>query len=172
MNELQFKDYFEKAVKTYSVSLVKIAFTYTKNIYDAEDIVQNIFLKLYEKQIEFDTDEHLKAWLIRCTINSCKDFLKCSWNKSRGDMPEDLSYMPFENRELIEAVLHLKKNYRIVIHLFYYESMSSKEIAEILGISISAVEKRLSRARKMLKEGLEKGDNIYEKTIQGLIWYA
>ena len=87
-------------------------------------------------------------------------------------MPEDLSYMPFENRELIEAVLHLKKNYRIVIHLFYYESMSSKEIAEILGISISAVEKRLSRARKMLKEGLEKGDNIYEKTIQGLIWYA
>lgn len=83
MNELQFKDYFEKAVKTYSVSLVKIAFTYTKNIYDAEDIVQNIFLKLYEKQIEFDTDEHLKAWLIRCTINSSKDFLKCSWNKSR-----------------------------------------------------------------------------------------
>ena len=86
-------------------------------------------------------------------------------------MPEDLSYMPFENRELIEAVLHLKKNYRIVIHLFYYESMSAKEISEILGISISAVEKRLSRARKMLKEELEKGDNIYEKTVQGFIWY-
>lgn len=88
MNELQFKNYFEKAVKTHSVSLVKIAFTYTKNIYDAEDIVQNTFLKLYEKQIEFDTNEHLKAWLIRCTINSSKDFLKSLWNKSRGICPK------------------------------------------------------------------------------------
>lgn len=170
MDNNDFEKIFISAVEKYTESLVKLAFTYTKNMYDAEDAVQNVFIKYYAKKPEFKSDEHLKAWLIRSVINQCKDFLKSSWYKSLfikyDDLSETLAEMPHitsEDSELIEAVLSLRPNYKSVIHLFYFEGYSIKETAKILNISESAAAKRLSRARNMIKEKLEKGKMKNEK---------
>lgn len=144
-------DMVERAVKDYTKTVVSISFTYTKNSCDAEDITQEVFLTLLKEEKEFESDEHLKAWLLRITINRCKNFLRSSWITKRTCMPDDLSYMPKNEQDLINIVLSLDKRYRIPIHLFYYEGYSIKEIAEILGEKSSTIGSRLERGRKKLK---------------------
>ncbi|MFC3747957.1 RNA polymerase sigma factor [Paenibacillus sp. GCM10012306] len=147
-----------RALDLYSQSMIKIAFTYLKNVADAEEVAQEVFLTYLQKRPAFENNEHEKAWLIRTTINKSKNMLKTGWFKSRNPVPEDLSYLPKEENEILQAVLALDKKYRIPIHLHYYEGYSIQEIAEIMGAKPATVGTWLARGRLLLKEkigGLE-----------------
>ncbi|WP_369688964.1 RNA polymerase sigma factor [Bacillus sp. FJAT-26390] len=147
-----------QALDLYSQSMIKIAFAYLKNIADAEEVAQEVFLTYLQKRPVFNSSEHEKAWLIRTTINKSKNMLKTGWFKSRNPVPEDLSYLPKEESEVLQAVLALDKKYRIPIHLHYYEGYSIQEIADILQSKPATVGTWLARGRLILKEkigGLE-----------------
>ncbi|MFE4713403.1 RNA polymerase sigma factor [Paenibacillus sp. NPDC056722] len=147
-----------RALDLYSQSMIKIAFTYLKNVADAEEVAQEVFLTYLQKRPAFENNEHEKAWLIRTTINKSKNMLKTGWFKSRNPVPEDLSYLPKEENEVLQAVLALDKKYRIPIHLHYYEGYSIQEIAEIMQAKPATVGTWLARGRLLLKEkigGLE-----------------
>jgi RNA polymerase sigma-70 factor (ECF subfamily) len=152
-----------QALDLYSQSMIKIAFAYLKNIADAEEVAQEVFLTYLQKRPVFENSEHEKAWLIRTTINKSKNMLKTGWFKSRNPVPEDLSYLPKEESEVLQAVLALDKKYRIPIHLHYYEGYSIQEIADILQSKPATVGTWLARGRLILKEkigGLENEEII------------
>ncbi len=142
-------------VVNYSKTITRVAFTYLKNISDAEDISQEVFLTYLRTQPIFQSVEHEKAWLIRITINKCKNHLKSPWFRNIFPVPEDLSYLPKEEDEALAAVLALDRKYRIPIHLHYYEGYTIEEIAEILDSKVGTVSSWLSRGRKILKKRLE-----------------
>ena len=151
---IDFNESVHKSILKYSNSIVRVAFAYVKNIADAEDIAQDTFLTYLDKKPIFESDEHEKAWLIRVTINKCKNFLKASWFKKRSQLTENLSYLPKEESDILYSVLELDKKYRIPIHLYYYEGYSINEIAKILDTKPSTVGTWLDRGRKILKEKL------------------
>ncbi|MFC4810163.1 RNA polymerase sigma factor [Paenibacillus sp. GCM10023250] len=148
----------QRALDRYSQSLIKIAFAYLKNIADAEEVAQDVFLAYLQKRPVFDSDEHEKAWLIRTAINKSKNMLKAGWFRNRVPVPEDLSYLPKEENEVLQAVLSLEKKYRIPIHLHYYEGYSIQEIAAIMQAKPATVGTWLARGRLLLRKkigGLE-----------------
>lgn len=153
-------DKVEKALTKYGDSLMRIAFTYTQNMEDARDIVQDVFLKFIVKSPRLDSDEHEKAWLIRVTINTCKNHLASAYRKNRAELREDISVFDKYSTGLTDAVNSLPTKYRIVIHLFYYEGYSQKEIAKIINLTESAVATRLQRGRNLLKAKI--GDDFFE----------
>lgn len=158
MNESRLSEYIEK----YHGTIFRTAYSYVKNREDAEDIVQEAFLRLYNSDKEFKADENVKAWLIRVSINLAKDMLKSTWLKGRTELDGDI---PYENKEesiMSDCIHKLKPEYCSVILLFYYEGYSVKEIAEILRVSPSLITTRLSRARKQLKAMLLK-EGYYEE---------
>ncbi len=137
-------------------TLYRLAYSYMKNADDSEDIIQEAFLKLYQTEQHFETDENVKAWLIRVTINLCKDALKSTWLKGRTELSSDITCNDKEESILGEYMNKLKPEYRAALLLFYFEGYSVKELAKICGISVSAATTRLSRARKQLKKLLLK----------------
>ena len=139
------------AVTKYSNTVVKTAFSYLKNTSDAEDITQEVFLVLMQKQPVFENEEHLKAWLIKVAVNKCKNHLKSGWFKNNTPITSDISYLPPEQNEILSAVLTLDIKYRLPIHLFYYEGYSIKEIAKIMKLPAATIGTRLDRGRKLLK---------------------
>ncbi len=146
--------------------LLKIAFTYTKSIQDAEDIVQDVFLTYLKKEPRFDGGENEKAWLIRVTINRSRDFIKSGWRKNKRELPDNYaaplnSDIEYESQALLDAVLALKEKYRLPIHFFYYEGYSIEKIAKIIRCKPATVGTRLSRGRQLLKKML--GGIYYEK---------
>ncbi|NBC70735.1 sigma-70 family RNA polymerase sigma factor [Paenibacillus sacheonensis] len=151
-NSYELNESVRKALELYSQSMIKIAFAYLKNTADAEEVTQEVFLAYLQKRPVFENSEHEKAWLIRTTINKSKNMLKTGWFKSRNPVPEDLSYLPREESEVLQAVLALDKKYRIPIHLHYYEGYSIQEIAEILQAKPATVGTWLARGRFLLKE--------------------
>ena len=145
---------FHKLISKYSARIIRIAFTYVKNMADAEDIAQDVFLAYLTANVLFLSEEHDKAWLIRVTVNKSKNYIKAHWFRERTPLPEDLSYLPEEENEALSAVLELDVKYRLPIHLFYYESYSLKEIADILHTNPATIGTRLARARAILKKKL------------------
>lgn len=158
MNEEELTCYIEK----YHSTIFRLSFGYVKNTQDAEDIVQDAFLRLYSSDTFFETDENVKAWLIRVAINLSKDLLKSHWFKRRAELSSDITADVREEEILSDYIKKLKPEYSAVLFLFYYEEYSTKEIAEICKISVSAVTTRLARARKQLKKLLLK-EGYYEK---------
>lgn len=151
-------EYIKYVLDTYSKMIVRLAFTYTKSLCDAEDIAQDVFVSLIEKNKTFENSEHEKAWLIRVTVNKSKNFMKSSWVKKTVPIDEAMTKTSEEKSDdILEEVLKMPEKYRTVIHLFYYEGYSINEIAEILGKSTGTIGTWLSRGRKILKERLEGG---------------
>lgn len=150
----------EVALNKYGDSLMYLAYSYTKNMDDAQDMVQDAFLKFMTKAPEFENDEHEKAWLIRVTINLCKNFLTSTYRKTQAELDENISVCDEYSTGLAEIVNSLPEKYRTVIHLFYYEGYSHKEISEILNITETAVSTRLMRGRNLLKSMI--GDDYFE----------
>lgn len=143
-----------KAVSAYHSVVYRLAFGYTGNKFDAEDMTQEAFLRLYTNKSTFKTAENEKAFLIRVTVNLCKNLLKSSWYKKRAVLVENLlasEVISEDENVLREYIGKLKHNYRTVIFLYYFEGYSVTEIAKILKISESNVKMRLSRARSQLK---------------------
>lgn len=155
MYSLTGDEYIEKAVKTYSKSMLKASYSVLGSVSDSEDAVQDAFVKLIEKKPSFKDAEHEKAWLLRVTINISKNMLKASHRKNLPII-EDIPYEQ-NNNDVLQYVLCLEEKYRTIIHLYYYEGYSIKEIASIMNLPGATVGTRLSRARSILKTML-KGD--------------
>lgn len=155
---------FNECVRTQSQRLYLIALSFTKNQADAEDILQNVYLKLWNRKKEFNSDEHMAKWLTKVCINESKDLLRLHFRKRNVPLEEAINLSNIDNTQdidLIKAVMSLPKNQRTVIHLFYFEDLQINEIAKLLNIKESTVKTRLSRSRQKLKVKL--GDEDYEK---------
>lgn len=139
----------------YKNTIYSIAFSYVHNVIDADDIVQDVFLKYLNSNDSFKTPDNEKYWLIRVTINTCKSYVKRAW-KQKVDLDDDqvnrTSSELKKEDSLFEQVYNLPHIYKEIIVLYYYEELSIKDISNTLKISISAVKKRLERARNILKE--------------------
>ena len=155
MYSLTGDEYIEKAVKTYSKSMLNAAYALLGSVPDSEDAVQDAFVKYIQKAPDFKSADHEKAWLLRVTINISKNMLKA---KGRKNLPiyEDIPYLQ-NNNDVLQCVMSLEEKYRTIIHLYYYEDYSIKEIASILSLPRATVGTRLSRGRNILKTML-KGD--------------
>lgn len=142
-------EYMVRVVKTYSDSMLRAAYSVLKSTEDAEDAVQDAFLKLIQKKPQFKNEEHEKAWLLRVTINISKNMLKSAARKTLP-VTEEIPCSD-EKSELLAAVMSLPERYRTVIHLYYFEGYSIKETAAILKLPAATVGTRLARARNLLK---------------------
>ena len=135
----------------------RLCMVHLKNYADTEDIFQTVFLKYALASVSFDSDEHEKAWLIRVTLNACRDLLRSVF-RSRAVSLEELVEQPArlaaDHREVLEAVLSLPARYRDVVYLHYYEDYTAPEIAQILGKNVNTIYTRLTRAKGLLREKL------------------
>lgn len=156
--------------KTYHSLVFRVAFAEVKNHADAEDILQEVFFRYLRYQPELESSEHERAWMIRTTLNLCKDYFKNKWNSSTVGMDKvaesekvyfKLPYM--EEDDTLWAVLELKERYRRPLYLFYYEDYSIKEIAQILHLSENTVKTNLRRGRQAVKELLDQENKIKKK---------
>ncbi len=148
----------EKLIPKYENHLYAVAFGICRNRCDAEDVVQEVFLKYYTGEKDFESEEHIRAWLLRVTVNLARDKVKSFWNRNKVEWEGYMDSVPFENpqdRDLFEAVMGLPEKYRIVLHLFYYEDYSVQEIARILKKKENTVKSCLYRGRGLLKARLK-----------------
>ncbi|MGN1432779.1 MAG: RNA polymerase sigma factor [Ruminococcus sp.] len=147
-----------RIAEQYTDIVYRAALSYCKNINDAEDAVQNTFVKLLKTDTEFNDDEHIRKWLIRVAVNECKNIWKSFWRRnvtSFEELEKEPEYLESDKTELFSEVMKLPQKYRVVLHLYYYEGYCVKEIAQLVGISESNVQTRLMRARNKLKLQLE-----------------
>ena len=125
-------------IEKYRNNLYTAAFNVCKNAQDAEDVVQDTFLQYWSQKKEFETEQHIRAWLLRVAINKAKNKNNTFFRRNAlplEDYMETLAFQSEESSELFEAVMKLPEKYRIVVHLFDYEDYSVKEIADILTIT-------------------------------------
>ena len=162
------------AFKKYGNTVLRAAFAFSGSYAEAEDIVQDVFLSLHTNPQNFNSDEHLKAWLLRAAINKCKNFRR-SFRFSRTCSIDDLEHseviceMDTESRELRQQIAALPKKYAEVIFLHYYEGYSIKEIDSMLNKNENTVGSLLRRGREKLKAELEEeGDLCQVKIIKTL----
>lgn len=147
-------DEYIRVVKRNSNRIYLIALSYLKNHDDAEDVMQDVFLKLWKTSKQFNSDEHLDKWLVITCVNKCKDHFRLPFVKNSvalEDSKELYTFDNIKNFDLFNAIMSLPQKERLVVHLFYYEDMSVDEISKVTKIKPSAVKTRLHRARKNLK---------------------
>jgi RNA polymerase sigma-70 factor (ECF subfamily) len=163
----------ERAVARWGDAVLRLALCRAGNQTDAEDIVQTVFLKLCQRTLPFDSDEHLKAWLLRVTLTCTSDMKRNPWNRHRAALgnvddvidcaAQSCDAQTFGDAEsileeltvtetVLKAVASLSEKKRAAIHLYYYEELSTKDIAAIMGVQLSTVHSHLHRARASLKE--------------------
>lgn len=172
---------FNQILETYSNLVFRIAYSYCKNREDAEDIYQNVFLKLFGYSKVFKDEEHMKRWLIRVTVNECHTLYLSPWKKRRQDC-QDMDVLLEEQRakeaywqeepwaedsEVKELLMGLSKKYSTVLYLYYYEEYSTKEIANILKKTESTIRTRLMRGKEQLKERIVCLHQEEERTMKG-----
>lgn len=155
------EDNINRVFEDYKDTVFRIAYNYTKNRADADDIFQNVFLRYFRNSLVFQDKNHEKAWFIRVTINCSKKLLTSAWFKKTSPLEDNIKFETKEKSDLFYAVLSLPVKYRIIVHLYYYEDYSVKEISQITGRKQSTIQSQLMRARGKLKEALE-GDLRYE----------
>ena len=144
----------EEAFRRYGDRVFSAAFSICQNREDADDVVQDTFLKYHANDMQYADEDHLKAWLLRVAINRARDLVGAFWRRNRvswEDYMDQLEFVQPEDRSLFEAVMRLPDKYRIVIHLYYYEEYAVEEIANTLHRSRGTVKSQLSRGRALLK---------------------
>lgn len=146
-----------RAIEQYADMVRRLCMIHLKNYHDTEDIFQTVFLKYVLSSVIFESEEHERAWLIRVTINACRDFFK-DFFRSHAVPLEEISGLASEmtpdNSEVLEAVISLPAKYRDVVYLYYYEGYSALEIARILKKNQNTVYTLLTRSKKLLREKL------------------
>lgn len=142
-----------RLVDLYADMILRISYQYLKQTCDAEDICQTVFLKYLTNAPAFDSIEHEKAWIIRTTINACKDHLKSAFFRQTAALDDaaQIAAPEVPDTWLLDAMKKLPEKYRLSLYLYYYEEYSAREIAEVMGISESAVTQYLSRGRRKLR---------------------
>ena len=145
------------ALERYADTVRRLCMIHLKNYADTEDIFQTVFLKYALSSSDFASEEHEKAWIIRVTLNACKDLLKSVFRSRTAPLdalPEQGAALPEESRELLEAVLSLPLKYRQAVYLYYYEGYAAQEIAAMLHKNVNTVYTLLERAKKKLRSAL------------------
>lgn len=157
----------EALIRQYGNDVLRTAYMYVKDIHTAEDIFQDVFIKVNQKLSTFEGNSSIKTWIIRITINTCKDYLKSAWNRRVVPMMEyqedsiisETDYDDVERQDtkdlIMKEVLSLPSKYKDIVLCVYYQQMSLTEAANALGLAEGTVKSRLSRARKRLKAALE-----------------
>ena len=143
-----------KLYDAYAQDVFRLALSYLYNSQDAEDVCHSVFLTLVEKDITLYPGSE-KAWLLKCAANACKDQLKSLWKQNREELKDNMVFEDARDREIWVVVGTLPPKYRAVVHLYYYEGYSQEEIAKILGITRTAVQTRMQRARQTLEKELK-----------------
>lgn len=153
-------EHFTYIAQRHMDTVFRVALSYMKSRADADDITQNVLLKLYRYEGDFESESHLKNWLIRVTINECKSAFRSIWRRTEDieDYVNSLVMPSQEHTDLLEAVMKLPKKYRVAIYLFYYEGYSTAEIAQLLSIPDATVRTHLARGREKLKTILTEAD--------------
>lgn len=148
MDEIKFKEIYDRNVD----AVYKLCYSYMKNKYDADDIVQDAFVQLIRKNPEFENEKHEKAWLIVTASNLCKNNLK-SWKRNQEDIDNYELELSEETKQdnTIHIVLNLPEKYKTVIYLYYYEGYSTIEIAKAMEKKESTIRSLLKRGRDILK---------------------
>lgn len=151
----------EETVNKYELNIFRAAYAICKNRQDAEDVCQDTFLAYYCSHKEFDSDEHLKAWLLRTAVNKAKNVCRAFWRRNRESLEDDyawaLATAPPGESDLLLEVMRLPDKCRLIIHLFYYEDYSVHEISKCLKCSEGTVKSQLHRGRELLKKSLKEG---------------
>ena len=144
----------ETLIERYKDSLYAAAFNVCRSAADAEDVLQDTFLQYHYSAKDYESEQHIRAWLLRVAINKAKNITRSFWNRNKVDLEDYMETLVFETPQaesLFETVMKLPEQYRIVTHLFYYEDQTVREIAETLGTTENNVKVRLTRARQMLR---------------------
>ena len=152
------REYITELTEKYADAVLRLSYTYLKNMADAEDVVQDVFLRIMDKQPEFNDEKHEKAYIMKTAVNMCKNKIGLFWNKNRcsidtvkeAEAPEKDS-----NESVRKAVFSLPAKYRIAVHMYYYEGYKTADIARTTGRTETAVRSVLMRARNKLKEMLK-----------------
>lgn len=148
----------EVLMDRYKDNLFAVAFTICKNAADADDVVQETFIQYHTSEKEFESEQHIKAWMIRVAMNRAVNVTRSFWRRKSMPLEDYIQTLTFDAPEagtLFDEVMRLPEKYRVVIHLFYYEDYSVREIAGLLGTSEGNVKVRLTRGRKLLKKALK-----------------
>jgi len=145
-------------------TVYRVALTLMKNIPEAEDATQAVFIKFMTAEKSFDSDEHIKAWLIVTTRNVCLDLLRSWWRTRRVDIEsvtEQEDRTEFPDNEVWQAISNLDEKHKLPLYLHYYEGYKTEEIAGMLGINHATIRTRLRAAKKKLRLILEKEEDDY-----------
>lgn len=148
----------ESVVRRYADMVYRLALAQTRSPADADDIFQDVFLRYAEKAPDFRDEEHRKAWLLRVTVNRCHSHFRSPWFRRTAPLDEAAHAATVPQAETVdEAVASLPARYRAVVHLHYFEDLSTEEIAAATGQRASTVRSQLTRARAMLRDMLKGG---------------
>ena len=149
---------FPQVVYRYQDTVFRLAYGYTKNHFDADDVTQNVLLQLYKTDKAFESEAHLKNWLLCVTVNQCKNLFRAPWRKHENleDYANTLVFQEEDSKDLFCMVMGMDQKYRVTLLLHYYEGYSIREIAQIMNIPEKTVSIRLARGRKILREMLAK----------------
>lgn len=156
MTDPQFTELTTKYIDT----VYRLALTRMKNVPEAEDITQTVFLKLYREPKPFASEAHVKHWLIRVTINECNKVFRNPFRAAEdiADYANTLRFETAEQSDLFDAVMALSEKYRLPIFLYYYEEYSTAEISKLLKLPVPTVITRLRRGREQLKQHLQEAE--------------
>lgn len=172
MEQLREDDELQQKIDGYGNMLFKLCFVQLQNVQDAEDVVQDVFYQYIRRSEPFESDEHERAWLFKVAMNGCRKVWRSAWRRHQsggewqeeaeksasgvfdGAGPEECSLEREKRQQLLAAVMALPMKYREVIHLYYYQELSVKTIAEITGRGQSTVTSQLTRGRSLLRKSL------------------
>ena len=146
-----------EAYEKYADRVFAAAFSVCRDRADADDVTQDTFMRYIARDREYESEDHLRAWLLQVAVNRARDVTRSLWHRSRVPWEDYMAELPFEepaDSHLFGAVMALPERYRTVLHLFYYEDYSVSEIASLLNTREGTVKSRLSRGRKLLKNTL------------------
>ncbi len=157
----------ETLIDEYGDDILRLCYIYTKDYSQAEDLFQEVFIKIYKSLDNFRQDSDIYTWITRIAINTCKDYLKSAWIKrnilfwdvkteEKGTVETDV-IKEIERDYILNAVLNLPEKYRVVIYLYYYKGFTTADMAQILKTKESTIRSRLMRAREILKSNLKEG---------------
>ena len=153
------QEHIGELVEEYGNMVFRLSCTYLKNQADAEDAVQEVFMKIVEKKPDFNDKSHEKAWILRVTVNICKNKLNSFWQRNKCSIDEVAEKAVYDvyyaDSEVLKAVMSLPDKYRAAVYMYYYEGYSTPDISKIIGKSEVTVRSLLHRARNRLKELLK-----------------
>lgn len=157
---------FARAAREYGDTVYRVAYHALNSSQDAEDVMQTVLLRLYEREKDFESEEHMKHWLLRVAVNESRKVMRSFWRRTSVPLEEWHETAAPEDREkaeALEAVMALEPKYRLAIYLYYYEGLSVAETAAAMKANPSTVQTWLLRARERLRKELteEKEESVY-----------